>query len=134
MAPNPYSAARHVLDSSAILAMFLGEDGGDVVQAAGPGGLISTVNVSEVIAKMLDRGSPLVLVVERIDALKLKIVSFDLSCAKKAGALRDATRGRNISFADRACLALGLETGRPVLTGDREWAELDLPIDIRLIR
>lgn len=114
--------------------MILGEEGAHIVIAAGPDGLVSAVNLSEVVAKMLDRGATLDLIRERLDRLSLAIAPFDEARARAAGALRDATRRSNVSFADRACLSLGIETGLPVLTGDREWATLELGIDIRLIR
>lgn len=126
--------ATHVLDASAILALLLAEPGGERVDEAGPGALVSTVNLSEAVAKMLDRGAPLDLVLQRLRCFPFAIVAFDQDMAEKAGALRDRTRDSNISFGDRACLALALENALPVLTGDRRWAELELPLDIRLIR
>ena len=41
---------------------------------------------------------------------------------------------KGLSLGDRACLALASLTGRIVVTADRVWPELDLGIDIRLIR
>lgn len=114
--------------------MLLNEPGGDVVQQAGPDVVVSAVNLSEVIAKMLDRGSSLDVVLQRLARFAFNVVPFDERRAQMAGALRDKTREGNISFADRACLALGIETGAPVLTGDQEWATLKLDLDIRLIR
>lgn len=134
MAMHPYGPATHVLDSSAILAVFLDEDGADGVFAAGPDGLVSAVNASEVIAKMSDRGTPPTITSARLDALGLYVAPFGLVQARQAAALRPATRKHNVSFADRACLALGLETQLPILTGDQGWAELGLRADIRLIR
>lgn len=124
----------HVLDASAILALLLDEPGSDFVHRAGPDAIVSAVNLSEVIAKMLDRGSHLALILERLAKFDFRVISFDQVYSQKAAALRDLTRDRNISFADRACLALGLETGLPIFTGDKEWADLDLKADIRLIR
>jgi len=44
------------------------------------------------------------------------------------------TRLHGLSLGDRACLAFGIQTGLPVLTGDRTWKELGLPVEIELIR
>jgi ribonuclease VapC len=41
---------------------------------------------------------------------------------------------RGLSLGDRTCLALAGQTGRRALTTDREWAEVGLDLDIRLIR
>jgi ribonuclease VapC len=52
-----------------------------------------------------------------------------------AGALRQVDGGRLLSLGDRCCLALALRSDPPeVLTGDRAWAELDLPLDVELLR
>lgn len=42
--------------------------------------------------------------------------------------------GDMLSFGDRACLALGKALGLSVLTADRKWHDLDIGVDIRLIR
>jgi ribonuclease VapC len=39
-----------------------------------------------------------------------------------------------LSLGDRACLTLAIERNLSVLTADRAWAGLGLPIDIHLIR
>jgi len=38
------------------------------------------------------------------------------------------------SLGDRVCLALARRRGLPVLTTDKPWADLDLGIEVRLIR
>jgi PIN domain nuclease of toxin-antitoxin system len=35
---------------------------------------------------------------------------------------------------DRACLALGLKTGWPVVTAERSWAECDVGVQVIRIR
>jgi PIN domain nuclease of toxin-antitoxin system len=39
-----------------------------------------------------------------------------------------------LSLADRACLSQGLRLNLPVLTCDRAWAGLALPLEIQLLR
>ena len=51
-----------------------------------------------------------------------------------AASLRPATRAKGLSLGDRACLALAIERGVPALTADRAWMELDVGVDVRLIR
>ena len=43
---------KTVIDASALLALLNGEPGADVVAQALPGGVMSAVNVSEVVAKL----------------------------------------------------------------------------------
>ena len=40
----------------------------------------------------------------------------------------------NLSLGDRACLSLAMELQAVVLTGDKAWKGLDLPIEIVDIR
>lgn len=55
--------------------------------------------------------------------------------AELAGALRTVDGGRALSLGDRCCLALALrEPSTVVLTADRAWATLDLPVTVRLLR
>ena len=50
-----------------------------------------------------------------------------------AGALREATRSSGLSLGDRACLALGLAEGVPVVTVDRKWADVSEAVGVEII-
>lgn len=123
-----------IVDASVVLAVILGERGGIDVAPAMNGAAISVVNLSEVYRRLIDAEVKSVDAVTRVERLQMKIAQFDESQAIAAAELRAATRRIGASFADRACLALALTRGKPVLTADRRWSELDLPIDIRQIR
>jgi len=126
--------ADTVLDSSAVMALLRDETGADRVQPCLAAGVISAVNFSEIISKLIDLGSSATVAVEVAQELDLKVLPLDATSAAAAGALREATRKRGLSFGDRACLALAAATGLPVLTADRAWAELDLGVEVVLIR
>jgi ribonuclease VapC len=51
-----------------------------------------------------------------------------------AGEYLTSFRRRGISLGDAACLGTARVMGLPVLTGDRAWAKLGLPIEVRLLR
>jgi PIN domain nuclease of toxin-antitoxin system len=61
-------------------------------------------------------------------------VHHDADLAHRTGRLWPVTAHLGLSLADRACLALAMREGLPVLTGDRAWATLDLGVDVVLIR
>jgi ribonuclease VapC len=95
---------------------------------------MSTVNLSEVVAKLIDVGVPDTSIRGTLGALGLATVEFDSELAYKAGLLRAATRRAGLSLGDRACLSLAEHLGLPALTADRAWASLGLGIPVRVIR
>lgn len=123
-----------VLDASAIIALLAGEPGGETVRACVPDAAVSAVNLTEVGAKLADRGMKDAEIRAAVGILGLEVVAFDEEAAYAAAALRLRTRNRGLSLGDRACLALGAARGLPVLTMDRKWSGLDLDIEIRLAR
>lgn len=126
--------SKVVLDASALLAMLFGEPGCDLVASRGSGALLSAVGYSETLAKMIDRGIEMTDAERIVGRLSLHITSFDSEAAAIAGSLRHHTRDLGLSFADRACLALGVKTGFPVLTADARWAEVPGQVKVELIR
>ncbi len=126
--------APAVLDASAVLAALAGEPGADVVNAALPNAVISTVNLTEVGAKLAERGMNEADIRAAVGMLGLNVVIFDEDAAYAAAMLRVRTRGHGLSLGDRVCLALGLARGAPILTADRSWARLDVGAEVRLIR
>jgi PIN domain nuclease of toxin-antitoxin system len=60
----------------------------------------------------------------------------DQSQAIFVGRLHSRLRRHGISLGDSFCLALAQQAGRPVLTADRKWKELEtvLGIEVSLIR
>lgn len=124
----------NILDSSAVLAAIFREPGFDRVDARIDDSVICSVNVSEVLSKLLDKGYPEDDVLEQYRTLRLAVVDFDEGLGLLAGRLRLATRHRGLSLGDRACLALAIREDATALTADRTWAELDVGCKIELIR
>lgn len=123
-----------VFDSSAVLAVIFRENGAAAARDAAADAIMSAVNVTEVITRMIDEGAGRDEALRSLEEISPAIRPFDESLALEAGYLRTATRQYGLSLGDRACLALALREGAPVVTADRTWAKLDLGIDIRVIR
>ena len=123
-----------VFDASALLILINREVGSEVVDEAVSGALMSSVNHSEVVAKLVERGLTEAAIKGALDELEIEVVAFDVEQSYTAGLLRPATRSRGLSLGDRACLSLARSLGMPVLTADRAWTELDLGVEIRLAR
>lgn len=124
-----------VLDASAVLALLQDEPGAGVVERALAGSLLSTVNLAEVVGKLVDAGVPTQSLVPTLTAAGVRLTPLSAADATLAGALRGIDGGRALSLGDRCCLALSLRAGHgEVLTADRAWTELDLPLEVRLVR
>jgi PIN domain nuclease of toxin-antitoxin system len=123
-----------VLDASALLALLNAEPGQEVVQRSIPGAAISAVNLSEVVAKLTEAGMSEEAVRSTLEDIEIDVHPFDRESAYRTGASRTATKKLGLSLGDRACIALGGQLQRPVLTTDRIWRDLELGLEIRVIR
>jgi PIN domain nuclease of toxin-antitoxin system len=92
------------------------------------------VNLSEVVARLADRGMPEGDIRQTVGFLHARIIPFEERIAYRAGLLRRTTKGKHLSLADRACLATAALLGVPAITADREWAHLKVGVEIRVIR
>ena len=123
-----------VLDASALLALLNTEPGSEEVERTIPGAAISAVNLSEVVAKLVEAGMPEEAVRSVLGGIELEIHPFDVELAFQTGILRPQTRALGLSLGDRACVALGLQLKAPVLTTDRNWKSLNVGVEVRAIR
>src|SRR5438876_12168880 len=132
------TAPAFVLDASALIALIDNEPGANSVQdAITKGAIVSAVNWAEVLARLVRKSR------DSYEAAAmalpggttgLELIPFDDEHARESARLIWKAEGLHLSLADRAALALGLMRGLRVLTTDRVWRSLRLPIKIEVIR
>jgi len=123
-----------VLDASALLAAFQVEAGWQVIECAMDDSLISTANLSEATAKIVERGKSTEAMLACVMPTGLSVVAFEPADAYETADLCRPARRFGLPFDDRACPALARRLDLPVLTADRAWAGLDFGIAVEVIR
>jgi PIN domain nuclease of toxin-antitoxin system len=131
--PPGRPGVRAVLDASAILALLFGEPGAETVaNAIADGAAMSTVTHAEVGTVLIRNGhdpSPLAQVTAQVSVELFTVADADTAAALIADGAR-----LGLSLGDRACLALAKRLNAPALTAEQVWAQLDVGIEITLIR
>ena len=117
-----------VLDASALMALLRSEPGADTVAKSLKDAVISAVNYSEILKKAIERGGDGEPVTAFIHSLSIAIIPFDELQAEVSASLYPETKKHGMSFADRACLALGVIRSSLVLTSERKMGLLSLPV------
>jgi PIN domain nuclease of toxin-antitoxin system len=123
-----------IADASAILALLKHEPLGELDPRQLFRATISAVNLSEVLERLCSGGMSESEADAAVAELSLRVAEFDAPQARLAAYLRPQTRRAGLSLGDRACLALGLQLGCPVITADRAWASLDVGVAVVMIR
>lgn len=123
-----------VFDSSVVLAWLLREPGSDSILALIPNAALSSVNAAEAQSRLVRRGTEPKAAWESIVASVRDVIPFDAALAEAAGSLILKTQPYGLSLGDRACLALAIARNAPVYTADRAWAQLQVGVEIRLVR
>lgn len=123
-----------LLDASALLALVFDEPGAAVVAGALDRTTIGAVNLAEAVGVALRNGIPPALALAWAEELALPVFPFDATMAEAAAKLLAVTRKAGLSLGDCACLGAAQVLGRAVFTADRAWADLDIGVEVRLIR
>lgn len=124
-----------ILDASSLIALLCNENGCEVVASVVSKAIISTVNLSEVAKFLIEhRKMTKKEAITAIKGLVTAVVDFDEKQAFDSAELITQTKSLGLSFSDRACIALGLQTGYTLYTSDKKWSNLDCGCRIIQIR
>jgi ribonuclease VapC len=122
-----------VLDASALLALLHQEPGWQIVAERMSGAMISTVNLIEVMDKLVTRGMSLDAARNALDFLKLDIRDFTRPLAEATSALLPHTKPFGLSLGDRACLSVAKMEKAVALTGDRAWNQVQEMVGVEVV-
>ena len=117
-----------VLDASALLALIQDERGAErVLRALEQGAcLVSAVNLSEALAKLIVSGVPC----DRAEAIHLglpaQVVPCEARIALEAARLASLGKPLGLSLGDRICIATALVHGGTVLSTDQAWRQVQV--------
>lgn len=125
---------KAVLDASALLAFLQDEPGSGAVEEVLAEAGISAVNWSEVIQKSIAAEVDVTGLRADFEALGLVVHDFTPEQAEAAGNLWAATKRFGLSLGDRACMSLGMALKLPVMTTDKAWKRVKLPVRVHVVR
>jgi ribonuclease VapC len=130
-APRKANAA---IDASALLALLFAEPGAEeVADVIATGAAVGTINLCETATVLVRRGLDAETILSPLRE-QLIIEPFTDADALAAATRYPQTAAKGLSLGDRACLALADRLGSPAVTAEQVWSELDLGIEVRLIR
>ena len=121
-----------VVDASVVLAMIGAEPGGEAAKGRLKGGeALSIVNAGEILGKLVSRGAPPAAAMASLRSVQLSWVAPDASQTRRVGELGAV---KNLSLADRFCIALAEARNEPLLTADRDWRHAPIQVPVEYIR
>lgn len=123
-----------VLDASALIVLIYQENGEQLVEKNLLNAEISTVNIAEVASYLIKKGLAIEEATLLLNDLSIPTIPFDETQAFIAAQLVNKTASKGLSLGDRACIALAMQKDQSVLTADKIWQELNLNIEVNLIR
>lgn len=126
--------ATSLFDSSALLAVIKKETGYQKIEPYLNNSFICSVNYCEVITILCLGGMSLREAEDIIRPLVQEIMPFDAQLASMAGELSVLTKELGLSLGDRACLTTAMYFDYEVITADKIWQKLKLPVKLKLIR
>lgn len=123
---SAHSQVDYLLDASALLALLLGEFGSEQVSAILDRSFIHSVNVAEVIQKLVREGVPREEALLSVEELQLHIIpELTLTEAAVCGELIAAARKQGLGLGDCICLTVAGTRNAVAVTAERLWKTLE---------
>lgn len=122
-----------VIDSSALLALIKREPGFDRVYEVIDDAVASPVILAETLGKAKRFGYKIDSTEAMLTGVGLRLSDVYIDDIRLVARLHSRP-GVRLSLTDRFCLALAMRLSLPVVTADRPWAALGLPVELRFIR
>jgi PIN domain nuclease of toxin-antitoxin system len=125
---------KYVIDSSALLAVIFNEPGAERIEPLYEYSFISAVNYTESLTKLVQKGYDFENAKKHLSTVVSNIVDFKFEIAPTAAWLDATTSKFGLSLGDRACLATAMNSNCEVLTTEKIWSKLTLPVKIHYMR
>lgn len=122
-----------VADSSVLIAVAKAEPGWRAAKDALIGSLVSAVIMAETLSKLASQGFEIDVTERLFKEAGVEVAPVREADVRVVASLHGLAK-QNLSLADRFCIALGITSGLPIVTSDRAWAALGLPVEVRLFR
>lgn len=116
--------SEYILDASALLAVLLGEPGQQRVLEVLDRSFVHSINVAEVIARLVRSGVPPKTAEAAVEELQLETEQAFVDAAA-CGELLGTRRDLGLSLGDCVCLTTAARSGAIAVTADRAWSKLN---------
>jgi ribonuclease VapC len=125
----------YVLDSTALIALIAQEPGYEKVQDVLDNSTISSVNLTEVIHKLVQKGTNLRIVERLLKELQLNVIDWSEVLAYRSAGFATFGKSHGLSLGDRACLTLARQLQAAAVTADRAWRQVpELGVELFVFR
>jgi PIN domain nuclease of toxin-antitoxin system len=113
--------AEYVLDSTALLAFLLREQGAEKVAALFDRSVISSINLTETIHKLINLGSARDAAENLVREIEIEAVDWTANMAYLSAGFATLGVSHGLSLGDRACLTLASHLRATAVTSNRQW-------------
>jgi ribonuclease VapC len=123
---------RHLLDASALLALLLNEPGADQVESVLDDSEIHSVNLAEVVRKLVLKGIEPAEAASLLGDIDLDVIeAFSTEQAGTAGNVLAVNKSIGLSLGDAVCLVMAFSCGTRAVTAERSWPKTIWPKDLQ---